>query len=59
MDSLNALLRLFMRQAQLERAMKRPGNAHLIEEPELNSVKEPLAGMPDTIERLAKQQEHD
>jgi hypothetical protein len=51
MKSVNELLVLFMRQAQLERAMKQPGGARVIEERELNTVREKLAGFPDAMKR--------
>ena len=37
MKSVNELLQLFMRQAQLERAMKQRGGARIVEEQELNA----------------------
>ncbi|HTV94899.1 MAG TPA: hypothetical protein VME42_02830 [Steroidobacteraceae bacterium] len=54
MESVNELLKLFMRQAQLERAMKQPGGARVIEERELDRVKERLAAYPDEIKQLAR-----
>jgi hypothetical protein len=51
MKSVNELLVLFMRQAQLERAMKQPGGARIIEERELNTVREKLAAFPDAMKR--------
>jgi hypothetical protein len=51
MKSVNELLTLFMRQAQLERAMKQPGGARVIEERELNSVRQKLAAIPGPIKR--------
>jgi hypothetical protein len=51
MKSVNELLELFMRQAQLERAMKRPGGARVIEEHELRAVKDKLAAIPDALKR--------
>jgi hypothetical protein len=44
MKSVNELLTLFMRQAQLERAMKQP-------ERELDTVKQKLAALPDSMKR--------
>jgi hypothetical protein len=51
LESINEALKLFMRQAQLERAMKRPGGARVIEELELNSVREKLAAFPEELKR--------
>jgi hypothetical protein len=51
MKSVNELLELFMRQAELERAMKRPGGARVIEERELRAVQDKLAAFPDVIKR--------
>jgi hypothetical protein len=53
MQSVNELLELFMRQAQLERAMKLPGGARVIDGRELDAVKEKLAGFPDAVKRAA------
>ncbi len=47
MDSVNDLLKLFMRQAQLERSMKQPGGARVIDERELNDVRLKLARSRD------------
>jgi hypothetical protein len=54
MESVNELLKLFMRQAELERAMKQPGGVRITEERELNSVKEKLARVPDAAKRAAQ-----
>lgn len=51
MQSVNELLELFMRQAQLERAMKQPGGARVIDARELEAVKEKLAAFPDAVKR--------
>jgi hypothetical protein len=53
MQSVNELLELFMRQAQLERAMKQPGGARVIDARELDAVKEKLATFPDAVKRAA------
>ena len=53
MQSVNELLVLFMRQAQLERAMKQPGGARVIDARELDAVKEKLATFPDAVKRAA------
>jgi hypothetical protein len=58
MKSVNELLTLFMRQAQLERAMKQPGGARIIEERELNSVRQKLAAIPDSMKRNVMAQEN-
>lgn len=47
MDSINEALKLFMRQAQLERAMKQPGGARVVEERELDAVRRRLAELPE------------
>ena len=39
MKSVNELLKLFMRQAELESAMRKPGGARVTEEQELHTVK--------------------
>jgi len=43
MNSVNELLKLFMRQAELENAMRQPGGARVIEEQELYAVRRRLA----------------
>jgi hypothetical protein len=45
-ESINEALKLFMRQAQLERAMKQPGGARVIEEQELLAVRRKLEALP-------------
>jgi hypothetical protein len=56
MESVNDLLKLFMRQVQLERAMKQPGGARVTDERELNALREKLAGFPEAIKHRAKAQ---
>jgi hypothetical protein len=51
MKSINELLELFMRQAQLERAMKQPGGARVVEERELHAVRREIAAVPDSMRR--------
>jgi hypothetical protein len=51
MQSINELLELFMRQAQLERAMKQPGGARVVEERELHAVRRRLAAVPESLKR--------
>ena len=51
MKSVNELLQLFMRQAQLERAMKQRGGARIVEEQELNAVRQKLAAFPEAMKR--------
>jgi hypothetical protein len=51
MKSVNELLTLFMRQAQLERAMKQTGGARVIERRELDTVRQKLAAFPDSMKR--------
>jgi hypothetical protein len=53
MPTVNELLELFLRQAQLERAMKQPGGARVIDARELDAVKEQLAAFPDAVKRAA------
>jgi hypothetical protein len=55
MDSVNELLKLFMRQAQLERAMRQPGGARVVDERELDGVRQRLAEFPDSLKRLAQE----
>jgi hypothetical protein len=51
MKSVNELLRLFMRQAELERAMRQPGGARVTEERELRAVRQRLAEFPEDMRR--------
>lgn len=51
MKSVNELLTLFMRQAHLERAMKQPDGAHVIEARGLNTVRQKLAAFPEAMKR--------
>jgi hypothetical protein len=53
MKSVNELLELFMRQAQLERAMRQPGGARVIDARELEAVKQKLAAVPEAAKREA------
>jgi hypothetical protein len=46
MKSVDELLQLFMRQAQLEEAMRRPGGARVTEERELLAVRRKIAALP-------------
>ena len=46
MKSVNELLELFTRQAALEKAMRQPGGARVIEEQELLKVRRQLAELP-------------
>ncbi len=47
MKSVNELLELFMRQAELEKAMRQPGGARVTEEQELQAVRQKLAKLPE------------
>jgi hypothetical protein len=49
MKSVNELLELFTRQAALEKAMRQPGGARVIEEQELLEVRRKLAQLPQAI----------
>jgi hypothetical protein len=51
MKSVNELLRLFMRQAELENAMRRPGGARVIEEQELHALRLRVSGYPEEMRR--------
>jgi hypothetical protein len=51
MKSVNELLKLFMRQAELERAMRQPGGARVTEEQELRAVRLRLAEFPEDMRR--------
>ena len=51
MKSVNELLKLFMRQAELESAMRQPGGARVIEEQELHAVRQRVAGFPEEMRR--------
>jgi hypothetical protein len=59
MESVNELLKLFMRQAQLERAMKQRGGARVTEEQELHAVRQKLAEFPEAMKRVAEGQDND
>jgi hypothetical protein len=54
MESVNDLLRLFMRQAELERAMKQPGGARVLDERALYRAREELAQFPDGVKLLPR-----
>ena len=47
MKSVNQLSELFLRQAQLEEAMRKPGGARVTEERELLAVRQQLAQLPE------------
>jgi hypothetical protein len=49
MKSVNELLELFTRQAALEKAMRQPGGARVIEEQELLAVRRQLAKLPEAM----------
>jgi hypothetical protein len=51
MKSVNELLELFTRQAALEKAMRQPGGARVIEERELLAVRRKLAKLPEAESR--------
>ncbi len=51
MKSVNELLKLFMRQAELERAMRQPGGARVTQEKELHAVRQRLAEFPEDMRR--------
>jgi hypothetical protein len=53
MKSTNQLSELFVRQAQLEEAMRRPGGARVTEERELLAVREQLALLPEAARKAA------
>ena len=58
MESINEALKLFMRQAQLERAMKQPGGARVVEEHELRAVKRQLAEIPEGTRPGTEEEDH-
>jgi hypothetical protein len=47
MKSVNELLDLFMRQAELESAMRQPGGARVTDEQELHALRRKLAAAAD------------
>jgi hypothetical protein len=51
MKSVNELLTLFMRQAQLEQAMRQRGGARVTDEQELHVVRQKLAAFPEAMKR--------
>jgi hypothetical protein len=55
MKSVNELLKLFMRQAELESAMRQPGGARVIEEQELHAVRQRVAGFPEEMRQKLSQ----
>jgi hypothetical protein len=55
MKSVNELLKLFMRQAELENAMRQPGGARVIEEQELHALRLRVAGFPEEMRRKLSQ----
>jgi hypothetical protein len=57
MKSVNELLTLFMRQAHLERAMKKPGGAHPSDERDSDTVRQKLAAFPQAMKRNVAAQE--
>jgi hypothetical protein len=52
MEPVNDLQGLLMRQAELERAMKQPGGARIIDERELEKVREEIARFPQALKDL-------
>jgi hypothetical protein len=55
MKTVNELLKLFMRQAELENAMRQPGGARVTEERELRAVRQRVAGFPEEMRRKLSQ----
>jgi len=55
MKSVNELLKLFMRQAELESAMRQPGGARVIEERELRAVRQRVAAFPEEMRQKISQ----
>jgi hypothetical protein len=49
MKTVNELLKLFMRQAELESAMRQPGGARVTEERELRAVRQRVASFPEEM----------
>jgi hypothetical protein len=54
MKSVNELLDLFTRQAELENAMRQRGGARVIEEQELHAVRRKLAAVPEAVRAAAQ-----
>jgi hypothetical protein len=54
MKSVNELLELFTRQAELENAMRQRGGARVTDEQELQAVKAQLAAVPDAMRAAAQ-----
>jgi hypothetical protein len=48
-----------MRQAEVERAMKQPGGARVIDERKLNGVREELAPFPEGVKLLPRVQDNE
>jgi hypothetical protein len=59
MKTVNELLELFMRQAQLERAMRQPGGARVIDEQQLDAVRRRLAAYPEAMKRDVRIHDND
>jgi len=57
--SINEALKLFLREAQLERTMKQPGGARVIDEQELLAVRRKLAAFPAVMQPFVGMQEND
>jgi hypothetical protein len=57
--SVNEALRLFLREAQLERTMKQPGGARVIDELELLAVRRKLAAFPAVMQPFVGMEEND
>jgi hypothetical protein len=57
--SVNEALKLFLREAQLERTMKQPGGALVIDEQELLAVRRKLAAFPAVMQPFVGMQEND
>ena len=57
--SVNEALKLFLREAQLERAMKQPGGARVIDEQELLAVRRKLAAFPAVMQPFVGMEEND
>ena len=57
MKSVNELLELFMRQAELEKAMRQPGGARVTDERELRALRRKIAEIPPAVREAGRYDE--
>ena len=57
MKSVNELLELFMRQAEIEKSMRQPGGARVTEERELRALRLKIAEIPPAAREAGRYEE--